>query len=165
MTVHEDHQREQYFFDPPTVARLAALLSRYERPCCLCAPTLAEALQRRGRPARLLEVDERFARLPGFLRWDLYRPQPLAERFDVLFCDPPFRKVTLAQLFSALRVLCQGDFATPLLLCHLASRERDVRGALGRFGLAPTGIEPGYVSVRPVEEHRVMLYANFTLEP
>ena len=40
--MHEDHQREQYFFDPPTIVRLGALVSPYERPCCLCAPTVAE---------------------------------------------------------------------------------------------------------------------------
>lgn len=161
--MHEDHQREQYFFDPPTIERLAGLLAPYQRPLCLCAPTVAEELLRRGRAPRLLEIDARFAHLPGFLRWDLYRPRPLDERFDVIFCDPPFRKVTLAQLFTALRVLCHGDFATPILLCHLADRELDVRGALARFALVPTGVEPGYVSVRPLPENRVMLYANVPL--
>lgn len=161
--MHENHQREQYFFDPPTVVLLADLLADYERPCCLCAPTVAAELHRRGRRVRLLEGDERFASRPGFVAWDLYRPRPLEERFDVVFCDPPFTKVTLAQLFNALRVVCAGELETPVLLCHLASREADVCGALARFGLAPTGIEPGYISVRPTEENRVMLYANVPL--
>ena len=165
--MHEDHAREQYFFDPPTVARLAGLLLPFSRPLCLCAPTIAEALGRAGRPVRLLEVDERFAHLPGFLRWDLYRPQALDgdadSRPDVIFCDPPFRKVTLAQLFTALRVLCRDDFGAPILLCHLRSRAADVVGALARFGLQPTNVEPGYVTVKPTEENRVLLYANFAL--
>ena len=37
------------------------------------------------------------------------------------------------------------------------------REALARFGLAPTAVEPGYVSVRPIEENRVVLYTNFDL--
>ena len=39
--MHEDHRREQFFFDPPTVVRLADLLAPYEAPCCRCAPTVA----------------------------------------------------------------------------------------------------------------------------
>lgn len=158
--MHEDHRREQYWFDPPTVVRLADLLEGYRDPCCLCAPTVAEELHRRGRRVRLLDVDDRFAKLPGFRSWDVYRPEALEERFDAIFCDPPFHKVTLSQLFTALRVLCHGEFATPLYVCHRADRSVDVCGALARFGLAPTAFEPGYVSVKPVPENRVMLYSN-----
>ena len=161
--MHENHQHEQYFFDPRTVDRFAGLLERYERPCCLCAPTIAAELDRRGRLARLLDVDDRFAALPGYLAWDMYRPRALDEVFDVVLCDPPFNRVSLAQLFAALRVVCRGDFATPIALCHLARRADDVCAALARFGLAPTAVEPGYVSVRPTEENRVLLYANFDL--
>ncbi|MCB9685584.1 MAG: hypothetical protein H6735_11130 [Alphaproteobacteria bacterium] len=160
--MHEDHQREQYFFDPPTVARLADLLEVYDRPCCLCAPTVARALADRGRAVTLLEVDERFASVPGFRRWDLYRPTPLAQTFDAILVDPPFWKVTLSQLFTALRVLARGDLTLPTWVCHLASREADVCGTLAPFGLGPTEIEPGYVSVRPIEANRVRLYSNVT---
>jgi hypothetical protein len=85
--MHEDHQREQCFFDPPTIDRLAGLLASYQRPLCLCAPTVAEELLRRGRAPRLLEIDARFAHLPGFLRWDLYRPLP--ENRVMLYANAP----------------------------------------------------------------------------
>lgn len=162
-TMHEDHKREQYFFDPPTRRWIAAVLDGYARPCCLCAPMIADELHRRRRSVRVLDVDPRFAYLPGFLQWDIHRPRALPERFDLIVCDPPFTNVSLARLFTALRVLCQDDFATPILLCHLASRAVDVCGALARFGLRPTGIEAGYVSVRPTEENRVLVYANCDL--
>ncbi|MEZ4294888.1 MAG: hypothetical protein R3B70_07915 [Polyangiaceae bacterium] len=161
--MHEDHKREQYFFDPPTRRWFADILERYAHPCCLCAPMIAEELHRRRKAVRVLDIDPRFSHLPGFQKWDLHRPEPLPERFDVIACDPPFTKVSLARLFTALRVLCQGDLTTPILLCHLASRSADVCGTLAPFGLRPTDIEAGYVSVRPIEENRVLVYSNFDL--
>ena len=161
--MHENHQRQQYFFSPPTVQVLAEIVASKAHPCCLCVPTVAEALQARGRTVRLLELDARFSALPGFVAWDLYQPRRLSETFDLILCDPPFQRVRLSQLFEALRVLCQGHLDTPIALCHLATRAEDIQGALGAFGLAPTELEIGYVSVRPIPENRVILYTNFPL--
>jgi len=158
--VHEDHQKEQYFFAPHTVQKLADLLAGYRQSCCLCAPMIARELAVRGQGTRLLEIDTRFADVPGFLRWDLYRPQQLGERFDAILCDPPFHIVRLSQLFTALRVVCHGDLSTPIFLCHLERRAVDVCGALAPFGLVPTDIEVGYVSVKPTPENRVCIYTN-----
>lgn len=161
--MQENHQREQYFFAPPTVQRLTDLMMDARAPCCLCAPMIARELAARGRSARLLDIDERFSVTPGFRRWDLYRPEPVGETFDRILCDPPFTKVRLSQLFDALRVVCQGDFSTPILLCHLAQRAGDVTGALARFGLQPTDIEVQYVSIKPTAYNRVILYTNAAL--
>ena len=158
--MHEDHQKQQYFFDAPTVQTLSNLMAGYDNPCCLCSPMIARELVGRGRSARLLEIDTRVSDVPGFVPWDLYRPKPLGERFDAILCDPPFQKVRLSQLFTALRVLCQGDFRTPIFLCHLDSRSIDVCSALALFGLAPTEIVPGYISVKPTLANGVRLYSN-----
>lgn len=162
--VHEDHASEQYFFDPPTVAHLADRLEGYLKPCCLCAPLVAAELERRGRDVLLLERDLRFATLRGFRAWDLYRPVPLRERPGAVLVDPPFTKVSLSQLFTALRVVT-GEPTVPLFVCHLADRADDVVGALAPFGLRATPFEPGYVSVRPLPEHRVLLYTNVPDRP
>jgi hypothetical protein len=161
--VHEDHHREQYFFDPPTVQRLADLLADYAAPCCLCAPMIARELVVRQQPVRLLEIDARFSDVPGFVSWDLYRPRPLSERFDAILVDPPFHKVRLSQLFTALRILCQGDLTTPIFLCHLESRAADVCGALAPLGLLSTDVPVGYVSVKDIPENRVCLYSNVAM--
>lgn len=161
--MHEDHQKEQYFFNPQTIQQLTDLLEPYASPCCLCSPMIARERAARGGGVRLLEVDTRFADVPGFRRWDLYRPQPLDERFDAILCDPPFHKVRLSQLFTALRVLCQGRYDVPIFLCHLERRSADVCGALALFGLRPTEIRPGYISVKPIPENRVVLYTNVEL--
>ena len=135
----------------------------YTAPCCLCSPMIARELAARGKPARLLEIDTRFSDVPGFVPWDLYRPRSLPESFDAILCDPPFHKVRLSQLFTALRTLCHGHLGTPVYLCHLASRAADVCGALAAFGMRPTDIEVGYVSVKQIPENRVLLYTNVEL--
>ena len=58
--MRENHAREQYFFAPETSDRLVDLLSRYERPRSLCAPTLGRAMALRKRPSAVLDVDDRF---------------------------------------------------------------------------------------------------------
>jgi hypothetical protein len=161
--VHENHDREQYFFAPETTARLADVLSRYASPCCLCAPTVGRALADRGRPCAVLDVDERFADVPGFRRWDLYRPQPLEARFDVLLCDPPFFTVKLSQLFRAVRVLLKYDVRAPLLVTYLRRRSKAFLGTFAPFDLRPTGLQMKYVTVQDVEKNAVELYANVSL--
>ena len=71
----ERHEHEQYFFDEPTLARLADVVASFPNPCCLCAPLLGKALVERDVAVRILDLDERFASLPGFRRYDLHRPE------------------------------------------------------------------------------------------
>ena len=115
---------------------------------------------------RLFDIDERFSDCTGFVKWDLYRPEPRDEKYDVIVCDPPFKTVSFSQLFNALRVLAQGDFSQKLLLTGLASREEDQLATFYPFGLRPTGIRARYVSVQdPEGRNRIMFYLNFGLEP
>ncbi len=165
MRIDEDHQREQYFFDGPTTRRLADLLARFEHPCCLCAPRVGQELVERGRRCRTLDIDERFGALEGFSTWDLYRPLPLDTSFDVILCDPPFNRVSLSQLFRAVGILAQGSLEQPLALCYLARRSGALLGTFAPFGLEATGLQLGYVSVRPIAEHRIELFTNFPIDP
>jgi hypothetical protein len=63
----EQHKREQYFFDQEALDALTNLLVFFERPCLLCAPMFGRHLHLRGRDVRVLDVDRRFADLPGFV--------------------------------------------------------------------------------------------------
>lgn len=162
--MYEHHQREQYFFDPPTVTRLADFAQQFERPCCLCAPLVARELAVRGAPVRLLDTDERFAGVPGFRRYDLYRPAWLDETFDLILCDPPFFRVSLSQLFVALRTLSHHDFGQPLLVCYLTRRATRLLGALALFNLAPTGYLPGYLTVDTSGKSQVEVFSNLPPE-
>lgn len=162
--MHEDHQREQYFFDAATVAHLADFLTRYERPCCLCAPMVGRALARLGHPVTSLDIDERFAGDPGFERFDLYRPRWIERRFDVILCDPPFFNVSLSQLFHTLRQLAHHDPTQPLLVAFLKRRADAIGATFAPFGLAPSGYEPGYLTVQGTDRNGIELFSNLPPE-
>jgi hypothetical protein len=161
--VREHHAREQYFFAPETAARLADLLSRYERPCCLCAPTVGRALAARNRPCAVLDIDDRFSDVPGFRRWDVARPAPLEASFDALLCDPPFFTVGLAALFRAIRLLAKYDVRLPLFVTGLARRSRALLKTFAPFDLKPTGLRMSYATVEDVEKNVIELYSNTPL--
>ncbi len=159
--MHENHQREQYFFESSTVQMLADTLDAFERVCCLCTPTLGKALIERGKSPRILDIDERFADLDGFRKYDLYRPDVLNEDYDVIVCDPPFFNVSLSQLFHAIRTLCRFDTSRRVMVSYLVRREATILGTFHPFDLRPTSIEPRYITVQESERNRIRLYANF----
>ncbi len=158
--IDENHQLEQYFFDRPTIEMLADVVVAATSPCCLCVPMVARELHRRGRAVTLLEADRRFDDLPGFVAYDLYRPHPLEQSFDLILCDPPFNRVLLSQLFAAIRVLAKGSFAQPLMIAWPVDRAGALLGTFAPFGLQATGVLAGYRSVKQVPENRIGLFAN-----
>lgn len=159
----ELHAREQYFWDDETVARLADVAARFENPACLCAPLLGEELERRKMKCATLDLDERFAHLKGFVKFDVYRPAWQNEKFGAVFCDPPFWIVSLSQLFGAIRLLAQHDFDQPLAICYPARRGANLCATFARFGLKPTGFYPAYRTVNTAEERdKIEFFANFS---
>ncbi len=158
--MEERHDREQYFFDAATVARLADRLESFESPCCLCAPRVAEELHRRGRAVTCLDLDERFGHLPGYRRYDLTRPDWLAERFGVILCDPPFFNVSLTVLRHAIRQLAHHDTSQPLFLGYLQRRAAAVERTFAEFGLRATAERFGYETVVEGAKNDIVLFAN-----
>lgn len=156
--MHELHKREQYFFDPPTVEQLAAFVQQFSRPMLLCCPMVGRYLWERKVRVPVLDVDARFADLPGFIRWDVYRPQALPHVPDLIVCDPPFNIVRLDQLYAAVRVLAKDDPTTGLLVAGPPSRSNALMGTFGRWGLRPTGFRPTYVTVP--DEIGIEFYGN-----
>jgi len=158
--VDERHENEQYFFDAATLDRLANFVSGWERPCCLCAPLLGQHLARRGVAVRILDIDERFAGTPGFRRYDVYRPQWLDETFGLILCDPPFFKVSLSQLFAAVRMLSHHALDQPLMISYLQRRAAAVMGTFAPFALRPTGFCPTYLTVEETERTATEFFSN-----
>lgn len=154
----ENHSNEQYFFDRATKDWIIQLLSLYTNPCLVGVPTVARELGK----TRLLDVDDRFSDCKGFLHWNLHRPVKLAEKFDLIICDPPFNRVSFSQLFNAIRILTHGDFNHRLLITGLVSREQDLLATFYPYGLQKTGHQPHYVSVQN-QEGWIMWYSNFQL--
>lgn len=162
--MYEQHQHEQYFFDPTTIANLADFVQGFAQPCCLCTPMVGRELVRRSVKLTILDSDERFADLPGFQKYDLYRPVWLGQPFDLILCDPPFFNVSLSQLFQAIRLLSRYDSNQPLLICYLKRREANLLGTFGAFNLQPTGYNPGYLTVQAVDRNEIEFYSNLPPE-
>jgi hypothetical protein len=159
--MHEQHEYEQYFFDRPTLAHLADFIEQGStRPCCLCAPLLGQALVERGVGVTILDRDERFARLPGFRRYDLFRPHWLEKNFDLIVCDPPFFQVSLSQLFTAIRMLSHYNLSQPLMVSYLRRRSANLLGTFSPFNLSPTGYSPAYQTVQVLERNEIEFFSN-----
>ena len=158
--MRENHQKEQYFFDPPTVTHLADFVATYADPCCLCTPLVGQAVEESGGSCTTLDIDGRFAHLEGFREYNLYRPAWLGAEFGLILCDPPFFKVSLSQLFTAVRQLSCFDYSQPLLIAYLKRRELNLLSTFHLFNLEPTGYQPGYVTVQRTERNVIELYGN-----
>jgi hypothetical protein len=137
--MYEKHEHEQYFFDEPTLEHLAKFMAHWKSPCCLCAPLLGQRLVAKGVSVTILDIDDRFGAIPGFRRYDIYRPHWLDDEFGIILCDPPFFNVSLSQLFTAVRLLSHYNFQQSLLISYLRRRATAVIGTFAPFRLRPTG--------------------------
>lgn len=158
--MYERHEHEQYFYDKPTLEHLADFLSGFENPCCLCAPLVGKTLAERGHKVAILDIDDRFAAVPGYRRYDIFRPEWVGEAYDVILCDPPFFNASLSQLFAAIRLLARHDYTQPMLIDYLSRRGSNLCGTFHRFGLASTGYFPGYQTVRSKAKNDIEFFGN-----
>lgn len=163
MKRQERHELEQYFFDPVSVERVVEIASFFDRPCLLCAPTIGSAMAKLDRPATTLDIDDRFADVPGFRRWDLTRPTYLQETFDLIICDPPFLNVSLRELRQAIRVLSHFDNATPLMVSYPIRRKDALLRVFADFEIVPTGFRPKFATLEASERGEIEFFANFAL--
>ena len=121
---------------------------------------LGRALHARGVDVAVLDLDRRFADLPGFREYDLARPVPTGESYGLIVCDPPFFTVSLSALFRALRAVAGFDPAQPLLVSYLERRSASLLRAFAPFGVEQTGYRPGYLTVPGDERNRIAFYGN-----
>lgn len=163
LKLEEKHELEQYFWDEQTLDLLCDVVSAYKNPCALCAPMLGVAMAARGQPISFLDTDERFGHVPGFRKWDAYRPEHINEEFDLIICDPPFFSLSLSQLFTAIRLLAGFRLSTPLAIGYLERRENSVLGTFAPFNLEQSPFYPSYKTVQKVERNIIRFYANFDL--
>lgn len=139
---------------------LTSFLYHFEKIAVLSAPMLGSALADAGRQVTVLDIDDRFSDVPGFLHWNIYKPQWIPETFDIIICDPPFFNVSLSQLFRAIRMLAHNNFNQPLLIAYLHRRKDAVTGSFSPFKLVPTGYYPSYVTVQKTEKNEIEFFGN-----
>ena len=161
--MYELHKHEQYLFNKKTLSLLSKMLEPYSDPCCMCCPLLGKTVSNSGRHVHILDIDRRFEDIPGFTYYDVYKPSWLGIDFDLIICDPPFFKVSLSQLFAALRVLSMNRFDQPIAVTYLKRRENDILGTFAKFGLKPTGYQPTYRTIKRCDKNIIELYSNTDL--
>ncbi len=158
--MYELHANEQYFFDQPTLEHLAEFVRQFPQPCCLSAPLLGQTLVKQNVQVRILDIDKRFASLPGFRHYNIYRPEWLGEEFSLIICDPPFFNISLSQLFTAIRILAGYNYTQPLLLSYLTRRATNLIGTFAPFNLTPTGYFPAYQTVQASSRNKIEFFGN-----
>jgi hypothetical protein len=163
-TLREDTRHEQFFFDDRTIERLVELLGTARDPLLVCLPSIAVALAQRGSPARLLDRDVRFHKLPRAQDFDLYQPDYIEGRHDFLLCDPPFANVDLSTLRRTLDLLVSTAMepaAHPAVgLAYISSRESALKQAFAPYDFRPVGPPLGYRSVARSTQDRIRLYLS-----
>jgi|GEM_PF-1010075 len=162
--MHERHEHEQYFFDQGTLDHLAAFASDWKSPCGLCAPMLGKRLAEEGVPVTILDIDSRFAGIPGYRRFDVYRPEWLGQEFDLIICDPPFFNVSLSQLFDAIRTLACNKFTQSILISFLSRRAPAIAGTFAPFEIRATGYFPSCQTVQKTEKNSIEFFGNLSID-
>ncbi len=152
----------QYFFTEDCARDLVYKLNRFANPCCLCTPMIGKIWQDMGRVVRILDIDERLNFLPGFKKFDITRPEPLSEIFDVIIVDPPL-DLALEVVLDAVNMVTRKRYDTNLAILHETNTANSLFKHFEPYGLSPTYYSPVYCHVRKSARHQFMFYANFDI--
>ncbi len=150
----------QYFFTEDCASDLVQKLDRFANPCCLCSPMIGKKWQEMGRIVHILDIDERLDFLPGFRKFDITRPEPLSDIFDVIIVDPPL-DLSLEVVLDAVNMVTRKKYDTKLAILHEAKTADCLLKHFEAYGLSPTYYNPVYCHVRKSARHQFMFYANF----
>jgi hypothetical protein len=156
--VTPDFDLGQIFFTHESARRLVAALDHYQRPCCVCTPRLAAEWQKKGRTVRLLEYDKRFNTIPGFRHFDLLKPEPSEEDFDVIVYDPVF--IDAVRLARALKSVATASNHPDLFMCFPVDRESELLKAFSDFDLRRTSFRVLWCNVKPENNDLFALYGT-----
>ena len=168
----ERHNLEQYFFTKDMIDKyITALMMRFEdketiekKLCLICAPSLATAFYERHNIAvPCLDIDTRFANLPGFRYFDLCNPESFPNEFELILIDPPFFYISLEQMAKALTMVTKASSAPQgckLMISFMLKDEQRVKQAFSAFNLERTTLELEYATVGPNRWANYALWSN-----
>ena len=174
LTISERHDREQYFWNRETIDTFLTALQAWtlNRVCCLCTPTLAHVFwTEHQREEYCLDIDERFAYIPGWRYFDLLKPEEYVpsetEEIGVVVFDPPFFSIPVEQMKVAIeRVLGLHNESQRAVKMIAGFRKRDSKKFLevfAGFGLKRTKTVLGYVSIKTGKWANYTLFSNVDL--
>jgi len=154
----EQTRFEQFFFNTATRKRLGHLAGRFSKPLFLCMPSLAEDYEKAGKPCLLLDHDRRFSHLSSFRFFDLFNPHFIEEPFDAVFADPPFSNISMPDFAGAVKVLNGFQQVDHVFLCHIRSREAEIKKSFSAFDIVRYSGHLGYNSVRLETQREIFLF-------
>ena len=144
-----------------------------EKVCLICAPSLSKAFyDQLGYTVTILDIDKRFEDLPGFIYFDLQKPEEcqdprvLNNNFELIIFDPPFFYITLDQMSEALQVLSRNSSHHKEMKLGMSFMTRDetpVKKAFHQFALEKTTLQLEYATVKPNRWDNYGWYSNTDL--
>lgn len=161
---HPDGRREQFFFDDETCRWLYNRLGEASSILCLSCPRLAWEFHVRGdrREVILLDLDERFAGIPGFVRTDLTTEAIPDGHWDAVVWDPPALRFPPDVLVNRLHELAaRSDL---LLLAYPQDLFAQVSGRMNQLGLQELSRRPGYRVGNRFNRNRMRFYGRWREE-
>ena len=162
----ENRDNEQFFWTSDTVKRIMKATEYMYECCCFTTPSLAHAYHEQGREEKLLDIDERFAYLPRFEKFDIkdpHEPEEGAGAFSVIVIDPPFFVTSLQELFDATNVITGHDYSTKIIIGFLIRYEKTLLEVFKPYGISETSASLEYAHIKPNKWRNFALYSNIDL--
>jgi len=157
----ERRDLEQYFFSRDTLVDLIKVMDQFDNPCCMVCPSVAHASHALNRELTLLDIDERFSYLPRYMNYNLYKPSPLTQTFDMILFDPPYFQVPMSDLFNSVDVISHQNRDTPLIVAFLRRSQANLLKTFSPYTLSPTRYHPGYAHVKDNKRKNYLFYSNW----
>lgn len=160
-TPHPDGRREQYFFDDETCRWLFNRLGDSRDVLCLCCPRLAWEFHVRGdrRNVTLMDCDERFSSIPGFVPVDLSIESVPEGKWDAVVWDPPALRFAPETIITRLGELAVA--ADLLLLAYPQDLYTRISGKLSPLGMQELSRRPAYQVRNRFNRNRMRFYGRW----
>lgn len=157
----EKRHIEQYFFTENVLSNLVESLQYYENIVCLCTPAVADAFHRLlNKTVICLDIDERFNYLPGFIKYDIQKPEEIEIKPDVIIFDPPFFQINLVTMLNCINKLTKNDYSTHLIFAFVHREQKALLSIFKQYDLKLTKFKLEYQSVESHKWDNYALYSN-----
>lgn len=158
----EIREWEQYFFTEKVLSDLSEALEYEEDILCLCTPALSDYFfRKKNRVITCLDIDRRFEYLPGFVYFDILKPEKINFKPKVIVVDPPFFKMNLMDLYRTILLLTEGDFAVKIIFAFVKREDKGLLTVFKDFGLQLTKFRLEYRTVDASKWDNYGIYSNF----
>ena len=163
--IKENRELEQYFWTKDIVKKILHACEYITHRCCFTTPSLAEGFMIDGRDETLLDIDDRFAYLKYFEKFDIKNPHipDGSGDFNIIVIDPPFFNITTKELFEATNMITNNNFNTKIIIAYLVRFEYPLLETFAPYGISETSTSLEYSHIKPNKWRNFKLYSNIDL--